>query len=356
MESLDTVDAATLLSGRADWFGDDLLAALSRHPLDCIGTEFPHSGYSVDAADGFERPAERHPVFYGCFDWHSAVHSHWSLIRQLRLFVDHPAEADIERSLTARITPANVDEEVAYLEANETFERPYGWAWFLRLAAELSLWDDGRADEWRDTLRPLEEQVLELVEADFLSQERPSRVGTHGNSAFALQGVIDYARVTSNGGLEAAAVEASRAFYLEDADYPVEYEPLGWDFLSPGLAEADLMRRVLDRHAFASWLDRFLPDVAAPPADAVLDPVAVDPTDGPELHLVGLNLSRAWSLAGLAAALDGHRYVDPFERSAVRHAEAGLRAAFTDDYAGSHWLSTFVLYLLTRNEGGIAPT
>lgn len=205
-------------------------------------------------------------------------------------------------------------------------------------------------------LSPLEDRLVGLVEAEFLTQTRPFRVGTHHNSAFAFAYVLDYARVTSNDSLESAVITRSREFYLEDANYPVEYEPLGWDFLSPALAEADLMRRVLDPDEFSTWLDEFLPDVTTSPYDAILDPVDVEGDGGIELHLVGLNVSKAWCLAGLASALDGHRYAVAFERSAGRQAERGLVQAFTEDYAGAHWLSSFVLYLVTRNEGGIAPT
>lgn len=355
MSRWDDVDAAALLAGRGDWLDDEQIAALARHPLDCIDTEYPHHAPTVEDPEAVERPAERHPVFYGCFDWHSAVHTHWCLVRQLRLFDDHPAAADIEAKVSAGLTPEAVDREVAYLEANETFERPYGWAWFLRLAAELALWSDDRAAAWREILCPLEEQVLDLVETRFLTQERPFRVGTHGNSAFALAGVLDYARVVGNDGLTLAVEQQARACYLDDEDYPAAYEPYGWDFLSPGLVEADLLRRVLDRERFATWLDGFLPAVTTPPDDAVLQPVTVDADDGVALHLVGLNLSRAWCLAGVASALDDHRYVDAFESSAVRHAEQGLADAFTGDYAGAHWLTSFVVYLLTRNAGGIAP-
>lgn len=194
-----------------------------------------------------------------------------------------------------------------------------------------------------------------LVETEFLTLDRPFRVGTHQNTAFALQAVVDYARVTSNDALGAAAVETSEDFFSEDLGYPVEYEPLGWDFVSPGLVEADLMRRVLDRDAFTSWFDRFLPNVATAPSDTILEPVAPEPGDGIELHLVGLNLSKAWCLAGIEASLDGSRLRETLRKGAIRHAERGLDGAFTEEYPGAHWLSSFVLYLLTRNEGGIAP-
>jgi hypothetical protein len=161
--------------------------------------------------------------------------------------------------------------------------------------------------------------------------------------------------MTTNAPLESATLERSREFFGEDRNYPVEYEPLGWDFLSPSLTEVDLMRRVLDHDEFVTWVDEFLPDVTMSPYNTVLDPVEVDPDGGIELHLVGLNVSKAWCLMGIASALDSHRYADAFERSARRHADRGLKQAFTEEYAGAHWLSSFVLYLLTRHEGAIAP-
>lgn len=357
MNPLASVDTDTILSGRSDWFGRDLAETLSRHPLDSIETEFPHFVRSIDSPDGVERPEERHPVFYGCYDWHSSVHSHWALIRQLRLFEDHPAKSEIIESIDARFTSENIDREVEQFEDDESFEKPYGWAWLLHLASELYLWEDDRGNEWKSIIEPLERKITTLVESEFLSQERPFRVGTHQNSAFALHCILDYARTTSNGSLESAVSDTATEFFAEDRNYPVEYEPLGWDFLSPSLTEADLMRRVYDRDEFTTWIDGFLPDVTTSPYDAILDPVHVesDPDEGVALHFVGLNVSKAWCLAGLASALDGHRYAEVFERSAKRHAERGLDQAFTENYAGSHWLSSFVLYLLTRNEGGIAP-
>ncbi|MBX0297623.1 DUF2891 domain-containing protein [Haloarcula nitratireducens] len=357
MDALQRNGATTILSGHADWIDAELLSTLSEYPLDSINTEYPHFARSVDGPDDMVQPSEAHPVFYGSFDWHSAVHNHWCLVRQLRLFEDHPEASAIVSLLEDRFTREKIVQEATYFEDNASFEKPYGWAWFLRFVAELHLWDEDRAAAWREMFEPLERQIVELFEREFLTQERPFRVGTHTNSAFALAFALDYARVVADDALERAIVETSREFFLDDEDYPVEYEPLGWDFVSPALTEADLMRRVLDREAFQQWFETFSPAITDSPYDSLLQPIDVDADgdDGLELHFVGLNLSKAWSMAGIASALDDQPTAEALEQAAQRHIEQSVEPAFTDDYAGAHWLSSFVLYVLTRNEGGIAP-
>jgi hypothetical protein len=355
MDALDAVDADTLLSGRVDWLDADLAGELVAHPLDGLDTEYPHHGRSLDGPDDEFVPSEAHPAFYGCYDWHSAVHSHWTLARTCRLVDDHPREDEIRAALDARLTPDNVAAEVDYLDEHPGFERPYGWGWLLRLAAELATWDDAQADEWRDALRPLEATVRERVADDLLEAPRPNRTGTHGNTAFALSCVLDYARVVGADDLAAATAATVRRHYGEDRDAPVAYEPLGWDFLSPSLVEADCVRRVLDPDAYADWLDGFLPDLTSDPHVGVLEPLAAPSDDGHTLHLVGCNLSRAWCLADLQPHVRDDATREAVRESARAHAEAGVSRAFTDDYAGAHWLSSFVTYLVSRHEGGIAP-
>lgn len=356
--AFEGISTETILSGRSDWIEADLAERLAHHPLDSVETEFPHYVRQLDSPDGIERPKERHPVFYGCYDWHSSVHSHWALVRQLRLFENHPNKSEIIQSIDRRFKTENIEVEIERFEENKSFEKPYGWGWFLSLASELYLWDSQYANEWKTAIEPLEQTIIRLVKSEFLSQERPFRVGTHENSAFALHCILDYARTTNHDSLATAAAETAIEFFGQDRNYPVEYEPLGWDFLSPTLTEADLMRRVYNRSEFRTWLEKFLPDITSEPYTTLFDPVEVesDPDEGIALHFVGLNISKAWCMAGIASHLDGHRYTEVFEQGAKQHAETGLEQAFTEDYAGSHWLSSFVLYLFTRNEEGIAPT
>ena len=345
------IDIEDVISKDLDWINDDIAVKLAEPSLKCIEKEFPHHGRQLRSEGSSRSIKEENPIFYGCYDWHSSVHSHWSLVRQIRLIEDHPLKDEMIDKLDEHFTDSKVENEVEFFEKNRTFEKPYGWSWFLRLMSELDLLEDDISDEWKTVLKPLEEMILELTEDEFLKQKRPLRVGTHGNSAFALTNMLDYTRISSNVGLESKLIEISKDFFIDDINSPVGYEPVGWDFLSPILTEADLMRRVLDEDRYVEWLDRFLPDLDKAKYKTFLEPVKVELDELMKFHLVGLNLSKAWCMKGISSSLpEDHRYRDLMIESSKKHAEEGLKQAFSEDYGGSHWLLSFALYLFTMDE------
>jgi hypothetical protein len=320
---------------------------LYRFAFDCIEREYPNKPAHVLGADrDLLPPRELHPCFYGCFDWHSAVHGHWTLVTLLRRFPGLEQRDAILEKLRRTLTRENVRAEVAYFEGehNAAFERPYGWAWLLALAGSLRGWEHPAAAELSGNLLPLETLIANRF-VDFLDVlGAPVRAGTHANTAFALSLAYDHAR--ENHPALARAVEAkARAFYLDDRGCPLTWEPGGFDFLSPCLQEAALMRRVLPEGEFVVWFEEFLPGFADAPG-RFLEPVEVtDRSDGHLAHLDGLNFSRAWCLFELAHALGNERMRELGVRHFV-HSYAKLNA---DEYAGSHWLATFATYALTRS-------
>lgn len=297
-------------------------------------------------------PRLLHPVFYGSYDWHSAVHSHWLLVRLLRIMPEAEFSEAASAVLDAHLDAANVAAECRYFEAPHRagFERPYGLAWLLQLAAELYEWDSDVSQRWREALLPLEQIAVSRFRDWLPKLSHPVRGGEHANSAFALGLVHDYARSTRHAELGALVESRSRDFYLGDVNAPLAYEPSGHDFLSPALAEADLLRRVLSQAEFASWLDKFMPGIAAQENASWLQPVqSRDRADGKLAHLDGLNLSRAWMLKGVASALpENDRRRGALLQTAQAHAQAGLAAVTDEHYEGSHWLPSFAVYLLTR--------
>lgn len=274
------------------------------------------------------RPRVVHPAFFGAYDWHSAVHMHWALLRVLRLYPASRIALDIATALDARLTPEALAAELAYVKANPTFERPYGWAWALELQAEAV----ALKARWARALAPLAE-VLSGRMMHFLDgAPYPIRAGSHGNTAFACLLALDYAHAARDDALEFAIRKAARRWYLDDRDAPLAYEPSLDDFLSPALVEAVLMSRVLEAREFDVWLRRFAPRGWGPLAEP---PSGHDHADPKHSHLDGLCLSRAWCFVRLG---------DP--QAAQANLEAGLRHV-TGDYAGEHWLASFAVLALS---------
>ena len=321
--------------------------------LACVHQEYPNKVSHVLHSDADARPPrELTPAFCGCYDWHSAVHGHWLLARLARLFPDAPLAAAARAALARSFTADNVTAEVRYLAepGRASFERPYGLAWLLQLAAELRSWNDPAARAWAEVLRPLEAEAAQRLRAWLPKLRYPIRIGEHGQTAFAFGLVWDWARVAGDGEMRALLEERIRAFYLGDRSCPLAYEPSGEDFLSPCLAEADLVRRALPPPRFAAWLSTFMPRIPRQPSAAWLPVGVVTDRSDPKLaHLDGLNLSRAWMLEGIASGLPASDPRLPALGAAARaHREAALPFVTGEHYEGGHWLGTFAVYLVTR--------
>jgi hypothetical protein len=300
-------------------------------------------------------PRALHPAFYGSFDWHSCVHMHWLLARVRRLVPDLPQRAAIAEVFDAHVTADNIAAECDYLARPESrsFERTYGWAWLLELAHELRRGNDAAALRWGSTLAPLAEAIIARY-ADYLPRQRyPLRHGLHANSAFGLAFALDYARAADVAVLERLCIETALRWFATDRDAPAAWEPSGADFLSPALMEADLMRRVLPGAEFARWLAAFLPGIDVSRPSSLFAPAIVDDRADPFIvHLDGLNLSRAWCIAGIAAALPrGDARCEALDAAAAAHRTAGMTALGSGEYAGEHWLATFAILALTAGHG-----
>jgi Protein of unknown function (DUF2891) len=326
-------------------------SAFARLALKGLQKEYPNKpGHVLNSAADIKSPRELYPAFYGCFDWHSSVHGHWMLVRLLRLFPDLPEKEQIRAVLAEHLTAKNLQAEADYFAQpnRQSFERTYGWAWLLKLAEELQSWDDPGARQWSANLQPLVDTIVARYLSFLPKQTYPIRSGVHPNTAFGLAFAFDYARAVDNKPLRALVEDRSRAYYGSDTGIPAKWEPDGADFFSPSLLEADLMRRVLAVSDFQALLQRFLPDLAKGEPRSLFVPATVtDRTDPQIVHLDGLNLSRAWCMRSIAAALPAG---DParklLAKAAARHAEAALEHVASGDYAGEHWLASFATYML----------
>nr|WP_321984687.1 DUF2891 domain-containing protein [uncultured Lichenicoccus sp.] len=314
---------------------------LARVALGHVTREYPnHLAHLLHGQDDALKPRALHPVFYGSLDWHSCVHSYWMLAHLLRLYPGLPSAILIRAVFNEHLVEANVAGECDYFArpGSGSFERPYGWAWLLKLAAELR---QPGFERWGTALAPLEAMIVERFRAFLPKATYPIRAGTHFNTAFAL------ALAAEHGGLDPLLADTAWRWYGEDRDIQA-WEPGGDDFLSPALIEAECMRRLLPPARFASWFDAFLPGLADRLPATLFEPAMVsDRSDGKIAHLDGLNLSRAWCLRRLATSLEG---TDPRCALMLDAAEAHLAASLphvTGDYMGEHWLASFAVLALT---------
>ncbi len=319
---------------------------LARLAYKCIHTEYANNlSHSMQSDKDVGTPSQLHPVFYGCYDWHSSVHGHWLLVKLLKEFADLPNRDSIVQAINLTLTPENIAAEVAYLKApgRISYERPYGWGWLLKLSAELVTWNDPIGKKWFSTLKPLADQVVVNYKLYLPGLTYPLRRGVHANTAFGLSFALDYARVLKDSSFEHFLLERSRFYFLKDRHVPASWEPEGDDFFSPSLMEADLMRRVLPEVEFRRWFGAFLPEI---PASLKHPAIVADRADPTGVHLDGLNLSRAWCMFEIAKSFPGGSLkAIELRRMASEHAKDALPHVISENYFGTHWLATFAVYM-----------
>ena len=322
---------------------------LAQLPLHCMNTEYPNKlNQTIGDASDLKSPKELHPAFYGCFDWHSAVHGHWSLVSLLKNFPNLENSDEIKHKLLKNISEENIEQELVYFngEHNKSFERTYGWAWLLKLSEELHNWDDNVARELENNLQPLTDLIVAKY-IEFLPKlNYPIRVGEHPNTAFGLSFAYDYAIATDHSELTSLIENRARDFYENDQDCPLEWEPSGFDFLSPCLEEAALMRRIMSIEDFKTWANDFMPELFDESFTLSVGEVS-DRTDGKLVHLDGVNFSRAWSLNYIAKDIPAFKHLNNI---ANQHINYSLPSIVGDSYEGGHWLGSFAIYALNSIE------
>ncbi len=323
---------------------------LSQLPLNCVETQYPYKlGQTIGSADDLKTPKELHPAFYGCFDWHSAVHGHWSMVSLVKNFPQLKNAKQLRKILKQHITKDNIIKEVEYFHGkhNKSWERTYGWAWLLKLAEELHTWDDPLARELEINLQPLADLLANRF-VEFLPKLYYNiRVGEHPNTAFGMAFAYDYALAVGNSSLQETINTRARHFYIADNNCPLSWEPGGFDFLSPCFEEIDIMRRVLTANEFHIWLKHFLPQLIKPNFNITVG-VVTDRSDGKLVHLDGLNFTRAWVLYGLAKQYPRYKHLINI---ANKHMQYSLPNLVNDSYEGGHWLGSFAIYALNQSNG-----
>ncbi len=315
------------------------LAAL---PLKCLQQEYPNKlGQLLQDSTEIASPKTLHPAFYGCFDWHSSVHGHWSLVYLVKHFPELKNRQEIIRKLQVNLSKENIAQEVAYLSKKheKSFERLYGWAWVLKLQQELSDSDEPFAQELAENLQPLSDLLIERYSEFLPKLYYPVRVGTHANTAFGMSLAWDYAVFSDNEKFKNVLKENALRMFQNDTNCPFAWEPSGTDFLSPCMEEMGIMQRVLHEKEFLKWSRKF--------ANSLYDKnfkwetaKDSDRTDGHLVHLDGLNFSRAWHFYALASQYERFAHL---KNVGDVHLKQSLNSLVDGNYEGEHWLASFAL-------------
>jgi hypothetical protein len=314
-------------------------------PIHCVNTEYPNKlNQTIEGDEDLKSPKELHPTFYGCFDWHSSVHGHWSLVSLLKKFPNLKDASTTKEILLTSISKENIEKEVAYFNKkhNKSYERTYGWAWLLKLAEELHTWNDPIAKELEQNLQPLTDLMVQKY-IEFLPRLKyPIRVGEHSNTAFGLAFAWDYANTVGDKELLKIINNRAKYYFMNDKNCPISWEPSGFDFLSPCLQEAAIMKRVLPKNEFKNWLSEFLPKLKNKDFKIAVGEVS-DRSDGKLVHLDGVNFSRAWALNRIIKDMPEYNHL---KNIANQHINYSLPNVVGDSYEGGHWLGSFAIYAL----------
>jgi hypothetical protein len=316
---------------------------LASLPIKCLQQEYPNklNQLLLDSTEMLS-PKQLHPAFYGCFDWHSSVHGHWSLVYLLNHFPDLANKNEIIDKLRTNLSKENIQVEINYFSKNheKSFERTYGWNWLLKLQLELEISKEPYAKELAKNLKPLSDLII-LRYTEFLPKLLyPVRAGTHNNTAFGLTFAWDYAVYSNNLSFQNLIIENAKRLFLSDENCPINWEPSGTDFLSPCMEEIGIMSRILSEKEFLLWLKKFNKSIFKNDFDWEVARVS-DRTDGHLVHLDGLNFSRAWNFYHLIKLYP--KQFSHLKTLADKHLNFSLPSVVDGNYEGEHWLASFAL-------------
>jgi hypothetical protein len=312
--------------------------------------EFP-SGNIIwyNSIDDVKRPKEMTPAFYGYFDWHSAVHSHWTMVKLMKMYPNLPEAKQFRAMIDKTLDTANINGEIRFFskDYNGGFEYPYGQSWLLRLTAELHSWDDPQAQIWYQRLLPLSVLVGNLYFNITYGAPLPDRYGHHENTAFGLLNALYYAQEMQNDQLIKIVQYKAQQFYANDRNAPLMYEPSNQDFLSGNFLEAAIMSRTMRQDDYGSWLHNFLPGLFVLQPQPAFQPVL----DSLNSHLKGYNLTKAYCLNTILQNVNkttpGYQKVTDASHNLVKATLPLLMAGNDDD---SHWLGSFILLAITSDQ------
>lgn len=298
------------------------------------------------------------PSFYGCFDWHSSVHNHWCLVKLLKTYPNIAESKAIREKLQMSFNPENIIKELDFVQHNEYgfFEFPYGQSWLLKVADELSGWEDPDAKEWLENISPLV-QYIATAHKWYWSNITPEKIvsGSHDSPSMGLAFAYDYAVTFGDNELKTIVESTALKFYKKHGYKDLSKEPLDYDFMSGGLLVTDIMRKILPPKKLKKWLRKYAPELLdEKQVSTVMQIKKTDKHDEYESHWDGYHLNRIWCLNGLLSSLNPKNMSPELKTKWVQGMnemwDYAQESIGKGNYDIDHWLSSFSVFALIGYE------
>lgn len=311
---------------------------------------------------------DKNRSFFGCSNWHESVASVWMLVSLLNQDPKIGLASDIKDITTTHFKASNNTAELNFfnnekpIPGGNYFERPYGYAWLIKLNGEAKAGTSADDKKLTEALTPLAKWMSERLVFYLYNLKFAFRTGVEANTAWTMSLALDGAALAEDDTLKNAVHDNALRLFSKDKNCPTNFEPQNADLLSACLTEAALMGRVMEPAAFVKWLDAFLP-----PAYAEDFQVYAKGTDtshtlstGPDAQvqelarsrLVALNFQRAAELQNLSYALPKD---DPrtaaFRHLALLDAASGYSAMTALDYEGRNLGAIYALLFENARKG-----
>jgi Protein of unknown function (DUF2891) len=322
---------------------------------------------SPQILDGYDH----NRAFFGCGNWHDAVASVWMMMSTLKQDPKISLASDIKDIATTHFRKSNMDGELEFFSTERpapggfNFERPYGYAWLLKLYGETKGGLSADDKKMATALAPLAKWMSERMVFYLYDLKYPYRTGVETNTAWTMSLALDGANLSEDTTLKTAVHDNALRLFGKDKNCPTNFEPQNSDLISSCLSEAALMGRVMEQVDFLKWLDSYLPPVYSDAFQGYAKPVDISHTNttGPdaqvqevaETHLIALQFQRAASMLTISYALpkDDPR-VGVLHRLAVMNANWAYAKLNVGGYEGQHLFGTYAL-LYENAAKGPAP-
>lgn len=336
----------TLIDTRGNWRIVNLIHKVLPQPLPVPNEDMSARDKMLDQMAAVIKPSiqrhdTEHPIFHGCYDWHSAVHGHWALLRIANVAA---SQKPLGQLVVGRFSPDLIQQEADYLKQNPKFEMPYGRAWFLRLVIEYEQWSQANDPQNANKLAAMGDEVAATLQDYYVDVRSPTPESReYSNASWAILHLHEYYKHRNDAeGLQTVSAIIQNQFVNQQWNLSFAHDFERPDFFSPFGNLAYLIAKTQDDITVAHFIDQHpIAEADLRPADPLL----------PNAHHLGINWSRAWALKALSQRTTDESQREQFEKAYQAHISVGMK--HHQQNVGNfgrydHWVPQFAVFAITE--------